>query len=100
MAGENAPQILAEMIDCYLEESAKLLQAMQHAATVGDGAALLKAAHMLKSSSASLGALTLSKMCKELEAIGRAGTTLDAPDKMLQLEAEYYKVKAALQIMN
>ena len=98
MVGENAQVILTEMINCYLEESAKLLQAMEQAVTVGDGAALLKAAHMLKSSSASLGALTLSNLCKELEVIGRTGNTLDAPDKMLQLEAEYYSVKAALLI--
>ena len=98
MVGESAEVILTEMINCYLEESAKLMQAMEQAATVGDGAALRKAAHMLKSSSASLGALTLSNLCKELEVIGRTGNTLEAPDKMLQLQTEYYSVKAALLV--
>jgi hypothetical protein len=42
--------------------------------------------------------MNLSHLCKELEMIGRAGTTTDAPDHMAQVEAEYEKVKMALQL--
>ena len=98
MAGEHAAEFLAEMIDCYLEESPKLLQNMSHAVANGDTAALWGAAHKLKSSSASLGAIILSNLCQELEAIARAGTTAGASEILLQLETQYYSVQAALLI--
>ena len=98
MAGEHAAEFLAEMIDCYLEESPKLLQVMGHAAANDDTAELWRAAHKLKSSSASLGAIILSNLCQELEAIGRAGTTAGTSEILLQLETEYYSVQAALLI--
>jgi hypothetical protein len=42
--------------------------------------------------------MTFSKLCTELEAMGRAGTTEGAFDKVSHLEDEYKRVKAALEI--
>ncbi|HEY9830916.1 MAG TPA: Hpt domain-containing protein, partial [Stenomitos sp.] len=63
-----------------------------------DAQALRQSAHTLRSSSANLGAMNLSHLCKELERIGRAGTTTDASEWIVQVEAEYEKVKVALQL--
>ena len=52
---------------------------------------------MAAPSSASLAAITLSKLCEDLERIGNSGNTTGAPEIMEQIESEYDKVKTALQ---
>ena len=98
MIGENADSILVEMIDCYLEDAPKLVSALISAVDQGDAKQLRACAHTLKSSSLTLGATTLSNLCKELEVISRAGNTEGGADKVLLLKAEYERVQAALQI--
>lgn len=97
MVGKNAELILTEMIDCYVEDAPKLLQAMASAFAQGDVIALRQAAHTLKSSSATLGATTLSHLCKELEAHSHSGNIDLGLEKVLRLVAEYERVKAVLQ---
>lgn len=94
--GESSA-FLAELIDCYLEQSPKQLQAMKTGIAQGDASALRQAVHTLKSSSAALGATTLASLCSELEVM-RTTETSPTESKVLQLEAEYERVKAALQI--
>lgn len=98
MAGENASEMLVEVIDSYLEDAPKLLHAISTAIAQGDAAALRQATHTLNSTSATLGATTLSKFCKDLEATGRAGTVEGASERLPQLAAESERVKAALQV--
>jgi len=57
------------------------------------------AAHSLKSTSGNLGAMMLAEMCKELEAMGRAGTTDNATLLLHVLEDEYERVREALVVL-
>lgn len=98
MAGARANEVLAQIINNYLAEAPQLLQAMRAAVTTGDAAALQQTVHKLRSASANLGATNLSQLCKGLEIMGGAGTTSGALAGVLQLEAAYETVKAALQI--
>lgn len=95
--GEAASKVLAEVIDSYLENAPQLLEVIHAAVLSKDAASLQQAAHTLKSSSAVLGATSLSQLCQELEATGRAGTVEGGAERMLQLRAEYEVVKTALQ---
>ena len=97
--GANASQFLTQLIDVYLEETPSLLQAMDTAVAQTDAAAMQQAAHTLKSSSASLGATTLSKLCEQLESLGHSQSTTGAREIVVQLESEYERVKTALQII-
>jgi len=47
--------------------------------------------------SATLGALNLAALCKELEAIGRAQTTAKADSLLIAIEQEYTQVEEALK---
>ena len=96
--GSNASVFLAQLIEIYLEETPLLLQEISTAISQTDAWAIQQKAHLLKSSSASLGAITFSKLCEELEVMGNSGTTAGAGAIMAQLESEYEQVKAALQI--
>jgi CheY-like chemotaxis protein len=97
MAGAKAATILRQIIDNYLEDAPQLLQDIRDAIEARDAQALQQSAHTLRSSSANLGAMNLSNLCKALELMGRHGTT-DAPERMAQVEVEYEKVKVALQL--
>jgi HPt (histidine-containing phosphotransfer) domain-containing protein len=66
---------IADLAATYLAEGPADLDAMQAAAEAGDSAAIVRPAHTLKSSSASLGAMRLSQIAREIEFAGREGET-------------------------
>ena len=97
MVGQDSDDFMAKLIDTYLQEAFLMLQAMAEAFANEDAAALQKTAHKLKSSSASLGAIALSNLCKQVETMSRNGTISDGAQKLQQLLAEYERVKVALE---
>ena len=84
------------LIRIYLEDSPKLISQLLSALQNNDCMALISPSHTLKSSSANLGAVTLSKIAMNIERSARAGD-LDLPvrEKDTLLD-EFEKVKAAL----
>jgi HPt (histidine-containing phosphotransfer) domain-containing protein len=98
MLGQNATQLLSNVIDLYLDDVQGLLAAMRTGMNQGDTGAVRRAAHKLKSTSAVLGATALAHWCDELEQIGRAGMTTDGRELVLEIEAECTRVKAALDL--
>jgi len=67
-------ELVSRVVDKYLSSSAGLMAVLRDAVAVSDPEALRTAAHTLKSSSAQVGAVRLSALCKELEAVGRSGS--------------------------
>lgn len=72
------PAVLAGLIDDFVKESASLVARMRSAAQAGNASEAVRAAHSLKSSSAALGAIRLSRRCRDFEEAGRAGRISDA----------------------
>ncbi|MGD0401524.1 MAG: response regulator [Syntrophobacteraceae bacterium] len=99
MAGEGQPSVLQKVIRIYLETSPKLIETIRNSITLGDPEATQEAAHSLKSTSANLGAEMLAAFCKELETMGRAGTTDNAILLLPVLEDEYERVCKALVVL-
>jgi len=97
--GLNADQFLAQLIDVYLEETPLLMQAIHTAVAQNDAVAMQQAAHTLKSSSASLGAISFSKLCEKLESLGHSSTMAEAREVVVQFDSEYERVKIALQLI-
>jgi CheY-like chemotaxis protein/HPt (histidine-containing phosphotransfer) domain-containing protein len=93
----GGPDLLSRVIGLYLSGSPKLLRDLREAAQRGDADAIRMAAHTLKSSSANLGAVMLSSLCKEMEARAREGPIGDAAEAVAGIEAEYGKVKVFLE---
>jgi HPt (histidine-containing phosphotransfer) domain-containing protein len=96
--GEHSTEFFIELIDSYLQDSPELLQAIQTAVMQDSAIALKRAAHTLKSSSATLGATTVAELCKRLEIISHQGITRGTDTIVSQLLNEYEAVKAALQL--
>ena len=85
------------IIGVYLEDAPRLMGQLEHAAASGDPIKLRVAAHTLKSSSANVGAITLSEAARELEHGARDGTLADPRAQVARLVAEFTQVRAALQ---
>lgn len=94
--GPDASRKLTELITIFLTHTARLRADLQHAADHGNAEMLLYVAHTLKSSSASLGALVLSQLCRQLETSIRAGNLLHAPAQSALVIAELTQVQAGL----
>jgi HPt (histidine-containing phosphotransfer) domain-containing protein len=74
-------EFLRELGDAYVSEGREHLDAILAAAAAGDAGAMLRPAHTLKSSSASLGAMRLSAIARRLEEAAREGREADlGPD--------------------
>ncbi len=95
--GGNLPEFLVEIIDCYLQEAPKLLSAAREASAQQGSETLKRLIHTLRSSSATVGAMTLAKLCAELEAVAIAASPAEITDRLQPLESEYYQVAIALQ---
>lgn len=95
VGGDQA--FLAELIGDFFAGAPQLLQAMRQALAAGDPAELRRAAHSLKSNSASFGAGVLEQLCRELEARGNDGRLSGAGALLDAIEAEYARVEQALQ---
>ncbi|MEA5594498.1 response regulator [Rivularia sp. UHCC 0363] len=97
MAGDDASEMMAELIDSYLEDALPKLQEIKSAIDQDDPDKLRNYAHAFRSLSVTIGALSLAKVCTQLENIGRSGNTFHASTLVKQLNAEYQKVELALQ---
>jgi len=95
---DGSTEVFAEIVDSYLEDAPQRLQAIINAVAQSDAFTLQLSAHALKSTSATLGAITLSEICGELETMGSTANTAGASKLVSQLAAEYERVEAALQL--
>jgi len=94
---EDEPDIISEVGGIFLTHAPDKIAAIIQAASERDSQSLVRAAHSLKSSSAYMGALRLSAMCKELEEQARAGVLEGTERKARLLSEEFLRVKLALE---
>jgi signal transduction histidine kinase/CheY-like chemotaxis protein/HPt (histidine-containing phosphotransfer) domain-containing protein len=93
---EGDPDLVSQVVEAYLKSSSQLLERIHEARTSKDPAAIARAAHTLKSSSAQVGARKLSSLCKQLETQGRAGRINDALDLVDEVTTQLKAVQTAL----
>ncbi|MDX2096598.1 MAG: response regulator [Leptolyngbyaceae cyanobacterium bins.59] len=90
-------EIVIDIINSYLDDLPNLLQAIHQAIERSDAPALRKAAHALRSTSATVGAVSLAERVKPVEELGRTGTTIGAKSRMASIHSETERVRKALQ---
>jgi HPt (histidine-containing phosphotransfer) domain-containing protein len=78
------PAFVRELLETYLAETPDQLAAIRAAIEADDAEALVRPAHTLKSSSATLGAMRLSALARELEMAGRSGSLAADAGELLQ----------------
>jgi PAS domain S-box-containing protein len=97
MERRGAPRLLARLIDTYIDSAARLVAGVEVALAANDAAGLRQAAHTLKSSSASLGARELARLCADLENLARVEQLDLAMARWPQVHTEYERAVRALR---
>ena len=94
--GSDRKQYLTMLMEIYKQDAPQLVDRIRNAINQSDANDLNMAAHTLKSSSASLGATTLSELCHQLEAMGRDHNIADAAAIIFKVEREFSESIKAL----
>lgn len=97
MVGLDDPDFLIELIDTFLVDSAELVETMLHDWQAQNVEAVMRAAHSLKSTSATFQAMRLSQLAADLEGEMRGDDTgMDVVTQINAIRAEHSEVKTAL----
>jgi HPt (histidine-containing phosphotransfer) domain-containing protein len=84
--GDN--RLIERVAKAFESSVGRLLPQLEEAVKMQDSAAIMHVAHTLKSSSASIGALKLSHMCAEIEAMIRRQTGEDLSSRIREIPIE------------
>ena len=96
MKSMTGPEFLGELIDVYLNDSPQLIEQIRSGLAAVEIDTVRRAAHSLKSNSASLGANRLASTARELEMIAKGGTLDGAGLKLLAIETEFAQLAPVL----
>jgi HPt (histidine-containing phosphotransfer) domain-containing protein len=96
---EGDSAFVVDLVEAYLADGAQHVADVVTALEAVDAAALVRPAHTLKSSSATVGAMRLAGMARELEMDGRAGTleAASAGERAASVRATWEEASAALR---
>ncbi len=93
--GEN--RLMERVVSAFESSIGRLMPQLQDALRANELSGVRHVAHTLKSSSASIGALKLSKMCSEVETRARQEEADGMDERIAQLQAEVDVVRVALK---
>lgn len=89
-----------KLIATYLRDASKRLADIRQAHTDSNQELLTRSAHTMKSSSAQVGALTVSEMAKSIEANSKAGKFEEVGHALPALDAEFVVAKQVLEALS
>ena len=91
-------EFVADLVRTYLADGPTHLAAIADAVAADDAAALVRPAHTLKSSSATVGAMRISARARRIEMAARAGSIDDdTRSDAAQLDADWSATTGALE---
>jgi CheY-like chemotaxis protein/HPt (histidine-containing phosphotransfer) domain-containing protein len=89
--------LLTALIDTFVSDAPRLVEAARRGLEHGQTDEVRRAAHTLKANGATFGATSLSELSRQLEALARSGTLEGADELITQIDAEYQRVRIALE---
>jgi HPt (histidine-containing phosphotransfer) domain-containing protein len=88
---------ISELVQAYFDETPQLLTKLEQALARQDCEGFRQAAHSIKSTSNSFGALNFGAEARELEMMGREARLEGAEEKVMSLLKDYKPVQQALE---
>ena len=85
------------LVEMFLVDATKYIRQLEEAATANDLQRMIAPAHTLKSSSANLGAMTVSAAAKRIEVGAREGTLSRPAVAVAVLEAEFQRASRLMR---
>ncbi len=93
----SGADFIDELVDTYLEDAPRLLNEMRSALRANDAETFRRAAHSLKSNSATFGADHLSALAREMEMMGKDRRLPEGESSLQPLEQALEAVGAELK---
>lgn len=93
----SGADFIGELVDTFLEDAPRLIHQMRAALDARDAESFRRAAHSLKSNSATFGANRLAALAKEMEMLGKENHLADASGRMESLEQALQSVALELK---
>jgi HPt (histidine-containing phosphotransfer) domain-containing protein len=90
-------KFMGELIDIYLEDMPRQLEAMRAAVQNHDAVAAAATAHRLKGASGNMGADSLSSLCDAVEVSSRGNKLDQLPNLLEAIATESSRVRKALR---
>lgn len=97
LGADGEADLLSELVQLFLADSPDKLEAMRDGFGGGDAKLVERTAHSLKSSAASLGATSLSKVMAEIESAGRAQDLERVSALLPRVSQEFDQARDALR---
>jgi HPt (histidine-containing phosphotransfer) domain-containing protein len=88
--------LVKTILRIFIESAGESMTRVENAILARDGGQLAAAAHALKSSTANVGAKTLSEFYRQLEQLGREGRLADASELLIQVRPEQQRAVARM----
>jgi HPt (histidine-containing phosphotransfer) domain-containing protein len=85
LVNDLGADFVCELVETYCKDSRQQLHILRTALDQGDQTTFTRAAHTIKSTSLTFGALGYANLARELETLGRAGELEQAYEKSQQL---------------
>jgi two-component system sensor histidine kinase/response regulator len=98
LQSEGEPDIVKELVDIFEREAGPRFERLRAAAAAADPGELMREAHGLKGTAASIGAKRLAGLAKDLEDRGRTGQTAGATERVAALREAYGAAAAILKV--
>jgi HPt (histidine-containing phosphotransfer) domain-containing protein len=99
MLGKRAEQMLPDLILSFFNDAIQLQLNMQQALEEHDPKALHRAAHTLKSTSASFGATQLHDLCYQVEIKARDNQLEDIHPLLPRIAEEFIRARSTLEAL-
>ncbi len=97
LGGDDEPGLLAELIGMFLEDAPKHMQNITEGLATNDIGRVERGAHTLKSSSANIGALGLSDLCRRIVESSRTNHPERLPELCRDSERSLREASEALR---
>jgi PAS domain S-box-containing protein len=94
---DDDPGLLPALLDTFLGEVPRVVETARRGLQQEQADEVRRAAHTLKSNGATVGATNLSELSRQLEALAGSGDMDGAASLIAQIEAEYERVRVALE---
>jgi signal transduction histidine kinase/DNA-binding response OmpR family regulator/HPt (histidine-containing phosphotransfer) domain-containing protein len=89
--------LLTALVDTFLSDAPRLVEAARRGFEHGQTDEIRRAAHTLKSNGATFGATSFSELSRQLEALARSGILEGSDELIARIDAEYERVRIALE---
>lgn len=97
LGGDDEPGLLAELIEIFLEDAPERMKDITEGLATGDVGRVERGAHTLKSSSANVGALSLSELCRKIVESARTNKQERLPELCRESERSLDEASEALR---